>query len=438
MGLGLLRRTWRHDRLALAVCAVGSLVATVAWRATTRPMGDTASYQETAAILRDGWSTITPRGPGYPLLLLATGSSHGSSALLFFVQLALHVAAIVLVVDLARRVDVGPVGRAALALLLFAPAVLLRVVYEETEVLAALLLTAVGWLLLTPPKPRRRTGWALALGATCGAAALVRPNFALLWLPVAVLAAARRSARPRWRTGTLVAAPAVIIVGALVVANAVRFDSATLTPLTPYHLNAKTAPYVEDLPASYEPARSVLIEERDAALLRGGDMAPDNYIWVARPRLEQVTGLRGRALERYLMEIDVHLITHHPLEYLDTVEQASLDYTAMDSQPAILGLGRPAAWTQSVVHDLLALAFVLVMACLPGLALAGRLPRRRAATLVVALTLAASTWLSVVTTETGTARLRAPSEPLLALALVVGVTVVRDQVRERRRRPASA
>ena len=431
MGLGLLRRTWRDDRLALAVCGLGSLVATIAWRATTRPMGDTSSYRATAEVLRDGWSSLTIRGPGYPLLLLLTGSADGSTHLLFVVQLAMHVVTVLLVVDLARRASVGRYGRAALAALLFPPPVLLRVVYEGTEGLAALLLTAVAWLLLTPP-PGRRIGWALALGTLCGAAALVRPNFAPLFLPVAVLATVPRPSSSRWRTASLVALPAVVLVGGFVVANGLRFDSYGLTPLTPYHLNSKTAPYVEELPASFEPARTVLIEERDAALLRGETRAPDNYIWHARPRLERVTGLRGRELERYLMEIDLYLITHNPIEYADTVKTASLNYTSMDSQPAILGLGRPAAWGQAALHDLLLAVFVALLACVPGLVLAGLVPRRRVATLAVGLVLAATTWITVVTTETGTARLRSPSEPILALVLVLAASIVRAEVQARR------
>lgn len=430
MGLGLFRRTWRADRLVLAVCGLGSLIAAIAWRVATRPMGDTPSYQATAVILGDGWGSLTDRGPGYPLVLLLTGSTEAPTRLLFLVQLALHVAAIVLVVDLARRADVGRNGRVALAVLLFAPAVLLRVVYAGSEALAAFVLTAVLWLLLSPPARGHRTGWALGLGALCGAAGLVRPNFAVLFIPVALLAAVPRRAG-RWRTAALIAAPAVLLVGGYSVANGVRFDSFGLTPLTSSHLSSKTAPYVEELPASYEPARSVLIEERDAALLRGRSSAPDNYIWVARPKLEEATGLEGRALDRYLMEIDVYLIVHHPFDYLDSVRDASTNYTSMDSQPAVLGLGRPAAWLQQALHLALSVVFVAALACIPGLALARRIPRGQLWPLTAGVVLAASTWITAVATETGTARLRAPSEPILALILVLAVAIVWPQLPRR-------
>lgn len=431
MGLGLLRRTWRHDRLALAVCGVGSVVATVAWRGITRPMGDTGVYREGAATLRAGWPVITERVAGYSAVLLATGSSQGSTHLLFFVQLAMHVVAVLLVIDLARRARVGRYGRAAIAVLLFSPAVLLRVVHEGTEAFAALLLTSMFWLLLTPPKPERRVAWALALGTICGGSALVRPNFVVFVIPVALLATVPRTGLARWRTASLVVLPAIALIGGYVLMNGIRFDSYSLSPLTPYHLSSRTSPYVEELPSSYEPARTVLIEERDKALLRGESMAPGNFIVHAKPRLQQVTGMDDRELERYLMEIDLHLITHNPLAYADTVETASLNYTSLDSQPAILGLGRPAAWGQAFVHDLLMLTFVAVVACIPGLALAGRVARDRLWPIVVGLVLAGSLWISVVTIETGTARLRSPSEPILALVLVLATSIVRTQLQGR-------
>jgi hypothetical protein len=125
-------------------------------------------------------------------------------------------------------------------------------------------------------------------------------------------------------------------------------------------------------------------------------------------------------------------MTHNPIAYADTVSTASLNYTSLDSQPAILGLGRPAAWGQTAVHDLLLLAFAAVLACIPGLALAGRIPRHRLKAIIVGSVLAGYTWITVVTTETGTARLRAPSEPILALILVLAASVVRVQVQRRR------
>jgi hypothetical protein len=413
-----------------------SLVAILLWHGTTRPMADTVSYRTAARLLTEGWPALPDRTPGYPVLLILTGSTDHSTTLLFFVQLLMHLATVCLVVDLAGRVGVGRRGRVVLTVLLMAPAVLLRAVYEGTEGLSALLLTLVCWWLFTPPPPERATRRAIALGVVCGVAALVRPTFVLLFVPVAVLAMVQRhGVRPRtWRWGTavVVALPALLIVGGLSAFNAVHFDSPGLTPMMPWHLSSRTSPYVENLPSSYEPARSVLIRERDQALLRGENMAPGNFIYHARDELQRVTGKSGRELDRYVLEMDVVLIANNPFAYADTVMTATVNYAGIDSQPAILGLGRPVAWAQQFAHLVLLAAFLGIMALWSGLALAGRVERAMLRLALVGSTLSLYVLAVSVMVETGTARLRAPTEPILALLLVVGASVVRSALRRRR------
>lgn len=416
--------------------AVGCMAAGVAWGFRTRPMPDSEDYRAAASVLLDGWDRLLERTPGYPSLLIATGSTEGSSVLLFLVQLAMHAACVLLVVGLARSCGVGRRGRVALVLLLLAPPVLLRVLLEATEALASLLLTLVAWLLLS--SRGRPVVRGVALGVLCGAAALVRPTFALLFVPVAVVAALtwvrerRPSVRARAGVAACVVAPAVLLVGGYAALNAIRFDAPGLTPLAAYHLSSRTSAYVEELPERYEPARSVLVEARDRALLRGEEYAPENFIWTAVEDLERVTGLEGRELERHVMEMDLVLIVGNPFAYLDAVVTASTDYVVIDSQPQLLGVGRPVVWGLALVHwALLAVAAVLA-ATVPGLWVAGRLDRRSATVMAVAVVLAGYSMAVSVMVESGTARLRAPSEPLLALALVVAASCLRAAWRARR------
>lgn len=426
-----LRRWIDRDRLALGVIAIGSLVATIAWRGMSKPMVDTVGYRATVVSLETGWHEANDRLIGYPLVLMATGSGHHSTHLLFFLQLAMHAACVLLVIDLARRVGIGRWGRAAIALLLYAPVVLVRVVQEGTEVLAALLLTLVFWMLLTPSRSGHRVRWALGLGLLCGVSALVRPTFTLLFIPVMVIAARAVPAR-RWRTAGLVALPALILVGGWIVINGLRFDLWSTTPNTAFNLNSRSSTYVERLPASFEPGRSVLIEERDEALLLGEAFPPENYIYRARPALEEATGLRGRALERYIMRVDLYLILHHPFNYLEAVKVSSLNYSSIDGSPAVGDFGEPVAWAETGIHQLLLAAFFGVFALVPGLALAGRVERRHLRLFAVGFALAGYTFLVTVMIEAGVARLRAPTEPILALVFVLGASIVRAAWRARR------
>src|SRR5690606_8887830 len=103
-----------------------------------------------------------------------------------------------------------------------------------------------------------------------------------------------------------------------------------------------------------------------------------------------------------------------------------------DSQPAILGLGRPAAWAQQAIHLALLVTFVALVALVPGLALADRVDRRGWRTYLACGLVAGTVMASVVLTETGTARLRGPSEPILVVLLVVSASVVHRVVAARR------
>lgn len=431
MGQGRLRRRIDRDRPTLWVIGIGSLLASIGWRAMSQPMVDTVGYRATVTSLETGWHHANDRLIGYPLILMATGAGHGSSRLLFVLQLVLHAISVLLVVDIARRNGLGRRGAAAIAALLYAPVVLLRVVQEGTECVAAFQLTLVFWLLLTPPRPEHRLRWGLVLGLVCGTAALVRPTFTLLFLPVMVIAAWSVPA-PRWRIAGAVALPALLLVGGWVVVNGLRFDLWSTTPNTAFNLNSRTSTYVERLPASYEPGRSVLIRERDEALLLGDAFPPENYIYRARPALEEATGLHDRALERYIMDANVELIVHNPFNYLDAVKESSLNYSSIDGSPAVLGLGRPVAWAQTALHQVLLVAFFGVFALVPGLALAGRVERRHLRVLGIGLALAGYTFVITVMVEAGTARLRAPSEPILALVLVLGASIVHGAWRDRR------
>lgn len=393
-------------------------------------MGDTPSYRAAAAGLRHGWPTLLDRTPGYPALLLVTGSSEGSTVLLFLAQAAMHVLSILLVTDALRTVGVGPRGRLCAAVLLVAPPVMIRVLNEGSEGLAALLLTTLFWLLTAKRPLLHELRFCFLVGSACCALAVVRPTFALVFGPVAAIVAvsARRNGAQMLQRILVVCLPSLVVLGGLSISNALRFDSPGLTPLLPYHLSSRTSPYVEELPPSFEPARSVLIEARDEALLQGESTAPANFIWSARDELERATGMSGVELDRYLMTIDVELIANNPFAYLDTVRTALSNMTTMDSQPAVLGLGRPVVWVEQGVHLLVLFVFGAVVATTPGLVLAGRVSRDRMAFLLVAVALSGYTVLISVMAESGTARLRAPAEPILVALLVLATSILRREL----------
>lgn len=128
----------RRGKLATAVPVLAMMVAAaviymVRWGSAVQMGSDTAEYQGIARDLSDGsLAQINDRTPGYPAVLLATGSSTTLSPALLAVQWAFHLGACWMALLLARRV--GPPRWAPLA---FAAALLsslnLRAVWSRVE-----------------------------------------------------------------------------------------------------------------------------------------------------------------------------------------------------------------------------------------------------------------------------------------------------------------
>lgn len=434
---GVGRRSWVPDRFDQLVVVVASLVYGAAWGWRTRPMGDSWDYRRAADVILSGWSEITDRTPGYPLVLWATGSLQGETRTLFLVQLLMHAAVVWLVLDVLRSLGVGWRGRTVAAAALFAPPGMLAVVATGTEATVQLLLAAGLWWF-TRWYRTRATIDLVVIGVLFAATTWVRPSYA----PVVAAAAAvvwlvvrPAPIREQLRTTAAVLVPAALCIGALVGVHGVRFGEVSLTPLTGWYLGSRTSGYVERLPERFEPARSILVAERDRQLLLGGEVDAPNYSFAVREELEQALGMNRSELDRYMLELNLYLLVRHPFEYQAAVTESIANYLAVDSQPAVSRLPVPVAWTVAVLHLGVAVAFLVQLMVVPGLALVGRLRRYDAAVWAYSMAVPFSVMLVSVMTETGTPRLRTPTEPLLVAALILGWSAIVG-LRSTNRRPA--
>jgi hypothetical protein len=383
-------------------------------------MGDSWSYRIAGRTIVDGWHHLTDRTPGYPLLLWATGSLQHETHLLFVVQLLLHAASVLLVVDVARRWSVTLVGRVAIAVLLSAPPEMILVVSSGSEALTQFLLVACLWCFARWCDGRAPAAL-VGLGLGLGVVAWVRPSFALLAVPLLVVVLVFATRGSRRRSLARLAVPVVVVVGSLLAVHVVRFDRWTLTPLTGWYLGSRTSTYVDRLPAT-EPARSILVAERDRQLLRSDEVDAPNYSFAVRVRLRHALGMPEAQLDDYVLRLNLRLIAHHPFEYLDAVTTASAKYVQIDAEPPLQGIGRPAAWSMSLVHLALVAVAVAAVAAMSSRVLHREVDRRTLALWCGGVAIAGYTWLTAVLVETGTPRLRVPTDPILVLLLVFGVS----------------
>jgi hypothetical protein len=318
--------------LIVGLVCVGVFYATV-WSEAPVTASDTQGYLEVALDLQDGTlDDLQYRTPGYPLLLLVTGSTMRITPLLFYVQLSLHLL-IVLGLALAlhkMRIRKGLIG--VFLLISILPPWIESTAYVLSEALTQALLVA-GFLCLWIWIANNR--WLLlAMASLCFAlSGLVRPTYQLISFAVVVAIVLLNVFGPfrfKRRIGAAILVlllPAILLIGGLSAYNYYHFDYTGVTPLFGFNLSTRTVGVVEQLPDDYSMVREVLIKHRDQDLIeRHSSHTGYMYIWSAIPELKTVTGLDKADLSTYMLRINLQLIAGAPLDYLQEVSRALVTY----------------------------------------------------------------------------------------------------------------
>jgi hypothetical protein len=441
--LGLPRRQAWVVGAAMALAAV----AYVIWfRDGPFLQDDSPQYLEVARDLRDGApSRLHDRSIGYPLVLVATGSAADPTPALMVVQLAAHLVATWCAAVAVHRLGGGPAGTAVAVGLLLSPPLVEHTAYVMTEslTLAALL---VAFLLVVRWLERRSPRLLVGAGSAIAAAALLRPTYVLLGVCGAglLLIAAPGGWRGRVGSALALAAGSIALLGGASAYNLVRFDYAGLTPTVGVHLTTRTAHFVEALPDEHAALRAVLVEGRDAGLVRASSSHQGGlYYQAITEEVEQVTGKTGAELDRHLARINVELILHNPQEYLAGVGRSVADLTLPAFTDRVLGGSDAVHLAYLAAHYALVVAFGAAVLAQTGLLLARRIgaaPARRGpldtawwiAVGTVAYTIAVSALV-----ETGGARLRVPADPLAVVVIATTVPLALALVRPARAPAAS-
>jgi len=412
-----LHRPLGMDWWILPILALAAAAYYVLWRQAPSVTNDWGGY---ARVAKDIVKHLLPtalhlRTPGYPVLLVLTGSTDTPSRVLFLAQLLLHVSAVFLVIDLLRKSGFPRWVRLGCLLLMLLPPFVEPAAYALTETLSAFLLTAAVWLIAQ----REWSPWStLGSGFAAGLAALTRPGYQLLGFALALALIVIRSSR----RAISLAIAFCVTVGSFALYNAVRFGYPSITRGTGWHLSTKTATFLSGW--KDERTRGYLIRVRDS--MYSATHYPYGYIWhVSKDRLTELTGLEGKGLDNYMLSNNLKLIKSDPLAFVFEVGRSLAWIWMPDTSLSNFGSKYLwAAWT--LLHFAVVALFFLQLTVAFGVALARR--RTGSDSLVgaglvylVATTTIAYTVLISCAADVGTPRYLRPVDLLIVLVTTVGI-----------------
>jgi hypothetical protein len=304
-----------------------------AWPQAPIQEGDSPQYLVVARDLEDlRLDALHDRAPGYPLLLVLTGSVHDPHRVLFIASLILHFASIWLLAAALGSAGAGPQLLLIFGIVLLLPPFVEPAAHMMTENLAQFTLAA-GTSCLLLGLAHRRNAWLAAASLAFAYAALTRPIYQVLPLVLSACLLACAWLTSRLTLGDAVKATGTLVLGSTVLLgglswiNSVKFGYFGLVPTAGIHLSTKTMGFVERLPERYAPVREILIRERDRQLVkRGGAHTGTQAIWSARPEVMAATGLTQGELSGFLLRMNLTLIAAAPIEYLREVARSIADY----------------------------------------------------------------------------------------------------------------
>jgi hypothetical protein len=447
--------------LTVILCVVvAGILYWFIWNDAPYIADDSPEYMMIAGDLRDGaLDDLHVRSFGYPLLLVLAHSVEESSRLLYFIQLTLHLVAVILMASYLIRLRVPGILTALFLVLSLLPPSVVITASVLAEVFAEFLIVLGAFLLLLSLEQERtviRTIMLTVSGLALGLLAVVRPSYQLLFIVlfiVVLLILRSRHAVRKYLLSlflTVFMIP-LLILGACYMYNYNKFGFAGLVPSFGIHLSTKTARVVERLPDEYGEIREILVNNRDSILVEHHSRhTGENYIWRAIPELQEATGLNKPELSDYLVGLNLVLIKQAPLHYVkDVLSAMTLYWFPSTTSNSNFG-SRPLQLFWSIVHFLVILVFFLIVLLsvallflrwlMPVAIRRAVFPRIEAArdllpSMILPLTIVVYAMLVSTLFEAGHQRYRTPTDLLVFFITVLGVCSLidfRSSLRKRR------
>jgi hypothetical protein len=440
----------REILIVLALVAFAWCCYSWAWPQAPVVSGDSGSYMQLGAQLKTGQSTgPSLRTPGYPLLLVLTGSERHPNRILFHVSLALHFCAVIVIALILLRLC-GPVWAATAVIVGLLPPYVEPSAYVLSEGLTELFLI-VAFALLVQWLVTGYSAYVVGCSAAAVGAGFVRPTYLplaiLLGIGALVCAAVGWPARPRIKAlvqgAVLCALISIVAFGAWVAFNGVHFGYWGMTALGPYSMSTKTATFVEDLPERYADLREVLVRHRDRFIAEHfTDHTGQNYIYRAMPEVRALYGNDERKALQALEDANLYLILHKPMSYLIEFRKVLPVYWTPAEGPLILALHGPTRAIWALLQMAVVALFFLQAVVLSGLGLmrisVRRLRRdtagwevrsldpRLLSAYAIAMSIVLYTWLAACFLAIGLPRYRTPTDLLVLFTIALGTTIWKE------------
>jgi hypothetical protein len=430
----------------LALFSLAFLAYSRLWREAPVKTNDSAGYMAVAQDLVDlRLDRLRLRPPGYPLLLLITGSSREPTRMLFFVSMLFHFASVWLLGAILRASGLSSRLVILFGVLMILPPFVEPAAKVLTENLIEFILVS-GFAGVVFGMVRGKAA-GLAVGAVAfGYSGLVHPTYQFLSLALAACLFgishwfywARLRIQNVISAASLLVIAFIILIGGCILNNYLRFNYMGITPFIGYALSSKTMRVLERLPDDYGAVREALIAARDADLVEsGGSHTGVSYIWRAEDNISRITGLEGEQLSRYLVRLNLLLIRKAPLHYLQEVLLATVGFW----EPASGQLANfdssffQAIW--AALDILLSVTFTTQLVVLSGATalllskrfvaskdehtfIGPRMSKVRTVSYTLALSIVCYTMIIVSVFGTGTARYRTPVEGLIVFMGFLG------------------
>ena len=335
------------------------------WQSAPLMTEDSPAYLRAAQDLSDFQiDQLQIRTPGYPVLLLLTGSGRP----LFFTSLLLHFVSIWLLASVLCRAGLTEWTLNLFAVLLLLPPYVEYAGYVLAEILTEFMLVA-GFVSLVTWFLRRDTAWLIASAGAFAYSGLTRPVYqtlafalagGLLFTPVLF-----RWLPFKWRDmfmpSLVLTLTTVLVIGGYSYMNyrahGVFGNNSYQLAFT---LSNKTHRLIERLPDEYSTVRAILVRNRNANLLKGySEYAELNYMHDAIDDLKAATGLDMPQLSTYLVKLNLLLIVNAPLGYLQDVLWAFCRYWFPTSSTLANMNSRSLQYFWGIVHFAIVSVFAI-------------------------------------------------------------------------------